>query len=108
MRCGCSPSARGRPSASARGGLTAAGLARTEDFHVACVRLEPGGLAGRHPAVSDQLSAVVEGSGWVASADDERHPIATGEAAVWHTGEEHEAGTDSGLVAIVVEAEELA
>lgn len=35
-------------------------------------------------------------------------PIAAGEAALWQPGEEHAAGTESGMTAIVVESEVLA
>lgn len=65
--------------------------------------LPPGGRVGRHPAASDQLFAVVAGHGWVAGHDGAPREITPGYAARWHAGEEHEAGTDTGLTAVIVE-----
>jgi GrpB-like predicted nucleotidyltransferase (UPF0157 family) len=65
--------------------------------------LPAGGGVARHPAVSDQLFAVVAGRGWVAGHDGAPRAITPGYAARWHAGEEHEAGTDSGLTAIIIE-----
>jgi hypothetical protein len=65
--------------------------------------LPPGGRVGRHRAVSDQLFAVVAGRGWVAGHDAAPREITAGYAARWHAGEEHEAGTDTGLTAVIVE-----
>ncbi|HZT66830.1 MAG TPA: GrpB family protein [Acidimicrobiales bacterium] len=67
------------------------------------IHLPPGGLIGRHPTVTRQLFAVVDGSGWVSGNDGERRPIATGYAAVWEPGEEHDAVSDGGLTAVCVE-----
>jgi GrpB-like predicted nucleotidyltransferase (UPF0157 family) len=65
--------------------------------------LPPGGRVGRHPAASDQLFAVVAGHGWVAGHDGAPRAITPGYAARWHSGEDHEAGTDTGLTAVVIE-----
>jgi quercetin dioxygenase-like cupin family protein len=73
----------------------------------AIVRLEPGGRIGRHPAVVRQLLAVVAGNGLVSGSDGVEHEVAIGEAAVWEPGEEHETRTDSGLTAVVIEADGL-
>jgi hypothetical protein len=43
----------------------------------------------------------------VSGDDGERISIVAGEAVVWDIGEEHESGSDEGMTAIVVEAEEL-
>jgi quercetin dioxygenase-like cupin family protein len=71
------------------------------------MRLGPGGVVGYHRAASHQLFAV-EGEGWVRGAGPDRIPIQAGQAALWESGEEHEAGTDTGMVAIVVEGDALA
>jgi len=84
--------------------FTIARLVHTEEVHVACMRLAPGGVIGYHQAVSYQLFAVVEGEGWVREEGPERTPIRAGEAALWAPGEWHAAGTDTGMVAIVVES----
>jgi quercetin dioxygenase-like cupin family protein len=83
-------------------------LFHSEHLHVGCMRLGPGGVVGYHRAASHQLFAVVEGEGWVRGAGPDRIPIQAGQAALWESGEEHEAGTDTGMVAIVVEGEALA
>jgi quercetin dioxygenase-like cupin family protein len=71
-----------------------------------CLHLPPGGLVGRHRAATRQLFCVVAGDGWVSGPDRERVPVAAGQAAFWEPGEEHEAGTDTGLVAVVLEGED--
>ena len=82
-------------------------LARSDDLHVSCMYLEPGGHVGRHPASVHQLFAVVQGAGWAAGDDGERITLRIGDAVLWPRGESHEAGTDSGMVAIVVESDLL-
>ncbi|MCA1842805.1 MAG: hypothetical protein LC792_06355 [Actinobacteria bacterium] len=51
-----------------------------------------------------QIYWVVEGSGWVSGRDGTRLAIATGQAAVWDAGEEHESGTDTGMTVAILEA----
>ena len=72
---------------------------------VGVLRLRRRGRVGRHAAVVAQLFVVVSGEGWVAGGDGKQQPIRTGQAVVFDEGEEHEAGTDRGLVALVIEAE---
>ena len=61
----------------------------------------------RHPATEPQILAVLEGSGRVSGSDGEFQPIAAGEAVFWSAGEEHETQTDTGLTALIIEAEGL-
>jgi hypothetical protein len=75
-------------------------LARTIAIH-----LEPGDEVGEHEAVGRQLLLVVRGTGWVSGGDAVRHPIHEDEAAFFESGERHAAGTDDGMVAILVEGE---
>jgi quercetin dioxygenase-like cupin family protein len=82
-------------------------LFHSGDLHVGCMRLAPGGVIGLHPAASAQILAVVEGDGWIRGADESKTPIGVGGAVFWSEGEVHEAGTDTGLVAIVVESPTL-
>lgn len=77
------------------------------EAHVAVVEIRPGGAVGRHPAASRQLFAVARGSGWVAGGGGTRAPIEAGQAVLWEEGEDHESGSDDGMLAIVVEAAEL-
>jgi quercetin dioxygenase-like cupin family protein len=88
-------------------GATVAGIARMEGrAQVVCIRLEPGGVVGEHPAVGAQLFLVVAGSGWV-RAGGHRRDIAAGSGALWEPDELHESGTDDGMTAVVVEAEAI-
>jgi hypothetical protein len=82
-------------------------LFHSEELHIGCMRLGPGGLIGMHPASTPQLLAVVEGEGWFRGEDGPRNPISAGGAVFWEVGEMHETGTDTGLVAIVVETRRL-
>jgi quercetin dioxygenase-like cupin family protein len=71
----------------------------------ACFHFEPGDRVGRHEADIRQLFCVVAGEGWTAGPDGARVPIGTGEAALFEPGEDHEAGTDTGMTAIVLEGD---
>jgi quercetin dioxygenase-like cupin family protein len=81
--------------------------ARAGEVRVDCLFLEPGDRVGSHPAGLPQLFCVVAGEGWVQSAGTENVSISPGRAAFWTAGEEHAAGTDVGMTAIVVQAEAL-
>jgi hypothetical protein len=74
--------------------------ARTTVMHLA-----PDGLLGTHEAATHQLFCVVSGEGWVAGSDDVRHSIGPFQAAEWDVGERHTSGTDTGMVAVVVEGD---
>jgi len=76
-----------------------------ENILISCFHLEPDGIVGYHQAVTSQLILVVRGSGWVRSRESTRIPIEAYRAVFWNKGEWHEAGTDSGLTAIVLEGE---
>ena len=71
------------------------------------IHIAPGGVVARHPAVVPQLYVVVSGSGWVSGAEGERQPIEAGEAVLWEQGEEHESGSETGMKALVIEAESI-
>ncbi|HEY1368930.1 MAG TPA: cupin domain-containing protein [Gaiellaceae bacterium] len=83
-------------------------LARGAAVQAACFRVEAGGRIARHLAAVDQILAVVEGTGWVSGDDGREERIAAGEAVFWRRGESHETRTETGLTAIVIEAESLA
>jgi mannose-6-phosphate isomerase-like protein (cupin superfamily) len=76
-------------------------------FHIALLRLEPKGLVGMHPTSTDQVLAVVEGSGTVRTPN-ERLSVQRGSVVTWSRGEQHEttAGIE-GLTALIVEGEGL-
>ncbi|MBF6591499.1 MAG: cupin [Ktedonobacterales bacterium] len=74
---------------------------------VGCMYLRPGGVVGYHQATMPQLFLVVAGEGWVRGEAPERTPITAGHLAFWQAGEWHEAGSERGMTAIVLEAETL-
>ncbi len=82
-------------------------LFHSGDLHVGCMRLAPGGLIGMHPASTPQLLAIVEGEGWIRGERGPKTPITAHDAVYWEEGELHETGTDSGMVAIVIETRAL-
>jgi quercetin dioxygenase-like cupin family protein len=92
-------------------GVTVAPLtARPESgcpVKAAIFRLAPNGRLRRHPATLPQILAVLEGSGRVSGSDGEFQPIGPGEAVFWLAGEEHETETDTGLTALILEADGL-
>ena len=74
------------------------------EAHAYAVHFEPGGLIGSHPAGFDQLFLVAQGSGWVSGSDGVRHPIGPGEGAFIPRGETHSKGSDSGMLAVMLQA----
>jgi quercetin dioxygenase-like cupin family protein len=89
-------------------GATIGGIARAGGpVRVSLLQLAAGGVVGAHPAACPQLFLVVAGSGWARSGDESRSPLAAGEAALWEVGEVHASGSDSGLTAVIVEADAI-
>ena len=89
-------------------GATIGGVARAGGpVRVSLLQLAAGGLVGAHPAACPQLFLVVAGSGWARSGDEPLSPLAAGEAALWDVDEVHESGSDSGLTAVIVEADAI-
>jgi quercetin dioxygenase-like cupin family protein len=80
-------------------------LIHTERLHVGCMYIPPNGGVGYHPAVGYQLFAVVQGQGWTRAGEGERVEIECGQAVYWEPGEMHEAGTETGMMVIVVEGQ---
>lgn len=74
---------------------------------VSCMHVAPQGVIGFHEATIDQLFLVVSGEGWVRGAEKNRTPIQAGTAAFWAAGEWHESGSETGMMAIVVEGKAL-
>jgi quercetin dioxygenase-like cupin family protein len=82
-------------------------LARAAGAHVVRIELDPGGCLAMHPAGSRQLFLVIDGEGTVATEHAPPEPVTAGSAVWWDAGELHETRSESGLVALVVEAEGL-
>ena len=84
-----------------------AGGAEADALFVADIRLDPGGLIGRHPAVGDQCVVVLAGDAEVVDGEGRSERVSAGDAVFWADGEWHETRTRGGLTAIVVEAPRL-
>ena len=74
---------------------------------ISALRLGAGGRIGYHEAAGPQLLLVVAGSGRVRGEDGAWHDVEAGSAVVWASGEGHETVSETGLEAVVVEAELL-
>jgi quercetin dioxygenase-like cupin family protein len=70
---------------------------------VNCAYLAPQGVIGFHQTTTEQLFLVVQGEGWVRGAEPERTALTTGQAAYWEREEWHESGTETGMIAILIE-----
>lgn len=75
--------------------------------HIGCMHMDAGGVVGYHQAGMPQLFLVVQGEGWVTDESRQRVPIKAGQAAFWTAGEWHESGTDTGMMAIVIESNDM-
>lgn len=79
----------------------------TSATHISMVSLEPGEKIGFHKAVVPQILLVLDGEGFVRSDTQANHLIKKGQAVSWEKDEGHETSTETGLTAIIIEAEEL-
>ncbi len=75
---------------------------------VTYIYLDPHGMLGRHPAATDQLFLVVQGSGSMTGSGGPSRLVGPGEAAFFRRGEVHETiAGETGLVAVVIEGDGL-
>ncbi len=90
-------------------GAMIGGVARCSGAtRISVLELEPGGVVGMHDAAVPQLLLVLDGRASVRSGDNPPIEIAQGQGVLWELGEPHEtASGETGLTAIVVEAESL-
>ena len=99
--------ARPIPAFGSTKAFIARGVRSPGSTQIGCFYLEPGGVIGYHQATCPQLLLVVQGEGWVRAGESGRVAVKTGDAVFWEAGEWHETGTDTGLMALPVEAEGL-
>lgn len=78
-------------------------MAKVDGAAVDVLAFEPGALLGRHPTKLWQLFSVVSGTGWASGADAVRESLVSGDAVLWQPDEEHETGTNEGMVAVVIQ-----
>jgi quercetin dioxygenase-like cupin family protein len=79
----------------------------TGEAHVYCLHFEPGGKIGLHPTGFGQLFLVVRGEGWACGADGRRVSLQAGQGVFFERGEVHSKGSETGMVAVVVQVSEL-
>ncbi|MED0971010.1 cupin [Bacillus paramycoides] len=77
------------------------------NIHIGAMHLQENGIIGYHEAVVSQLLLIVQGEGFVCSADKEKVKVEAGQAVFWTKGEFHETSTEKGLMAIVIESDGL-
>ena len=77
------------------------------EAHVYCVRFDPGGKIGEHPAGFGQFFLIIEGSGWVSGQDGKIVELSAGQGAYFSRGETHSKGSDAGMTAIMIQVKEL-
>lgn len=75
-----------------------------DEATIHCAYLDANGLIGYHQAADFQLLLVVQGTGWVRGEASEKTSIKAGQAAYWDKGEWHESGTETGMIAIIIES----
>lgn len=78
------------------------------EAHAYLLHFDAGGAIGRHEAGFGQLFVVVEGSGWVSGQDDVRTDVSAGDVALFHRGEFHGKGSETGMTAVMVQVRDLA
>lgn len=78
-----------------------------KEAHIGCMHLAESGVVGYHQTVVPQLLLIVSGEGWVRGEANEYIKVHCGEAVLWDKDEWHETKTEAGLMAIVIESEEL-
>ncbi|MFD3447568.1 cupin [Microbacteriaceae bacterium 4G12] len=82
-------------------------LNHSGNVHMGCLHLPENGVVGYHKAVISQLLLIVQGEGWVCGVDKNKVRVRAGQAVFWDKDEYHETSTETGLMAIVIESENL-
>ncbi|WP_010677279.1 cupin domain-containing protein [Bacillus timonensis] len=82
-------------------------LQTSKPANIGCMHLGKNGIVGYHQATVPQLFLVVGGEGHVRSDKEGYIKVESGDAVFWDKDEWHETKTETGLMAIVIESEEL-
>ena len=75
-----------------------------DEAAINCAYLSSGGVIGFHQATIPQLFLVVQGEGWVRGESPHETYIKAGQAAFWEEEEWHESGTETGMIAVIIES----
>jgi len=90
-----------------RGASAAELAAGSGAVHIHVVHIAAGGEIGPHVASFGQFFLCLEGSGWVAAADDRRISISRGQVAYFAREERHSKGSTDGLHALIIQVHDL-
>ena len=90
----------------ARGAAAASIAFGSGEAHVRLLRLDAGGEIGAHETGSGQLFVPLEVGGWVREGEREA-AVAVGSAVYLPRGVTHAKGSESGLLALVVQVTDL-
>ena len=82
-------------------------LKSVQGANVGVMHIDAGGVVGYHQAIGQQLFMIVQGSGWVTGTDRMHVHVEPGQAAFWIDAEWHESGSDTGMLAVLIEAASL-
>jgi quercetin dioxygenase-like cupin family protein len=70
---------------------------------ISSVYIQADGKIGYHQAVTPQLFLLVQGKGWIRAESEERLAVQEGQAIFWEQGEWHESGSETGMIAVIIE-----
>lgn len=73
------------------------------EAEISSVYIRPNGKIGYHQAVTPQLFLLVQGTGWIKGATEEKLSVREGQAIFWEQGEWHESGSETGMTAVIIE-----
>jgi quercetin dioxygenase-like cupin family protein len=76
----------------------------TGEVHVYAVHFKANAQIGAHPTGFCQLFLVIQGSGWAAGEDGQRMNLSAGQGVFFEKGEVHSKGSETGMVAVMVQA----
>ena len=77
------------------------------ELHAYVVHFGANSKIGDHPTGFCQLFLVVEGAGWAAGPDCTRVDIHAGQGVFFERGEVHSKGSDSGMIAVMIQGTEI-
>ena len=78
-------------------------LTSVEELEFVVMNIKPLGVIGMHKATADQLFIVAKGEGWVRNKNSDKFILKEGECVYWKEGEDHESGSDNGMIVYILE-----
>ena len=78
-------------------------LTSIDEIQFVVMNIKPFGIIGMHKATDDQLFIVAKGEGWVRNETSGKISLKEGECVYWKEGEEHESGSDNGMMVYILE-----